>query len=77
MDRRASAENEVPVALPQEQATVSIAQEVGWVPGTIWTDVEKRISIAPTGIRVSKCLTCGQSLHRLHNLGPFFMMLSL
>ena len=69
--------SEVPAALHQEQATIPIAQAVGSVPGTMWTDLEKRISSAPTGIRVPNCLACSQSLHRLNYLGPFFMTLLL
>jgi hypothetical protein len=66
VDRRGSAENKVPAALTQEQVTVPIAQEAGWVPGTIWTDVLRIISIVSTGIRIPNCLSCSQSLHRLH-----------
>ena len=35
-----------PAALPPGKDTVPVVQEVGWVPGPVWTDVE---NLAPPG----------------------------
>ena len=41
---------------------VSVVQEVGWAPGSVWTSAE---NLAPNGIRSSNRPACSQSLYRL------------
>jgi hypothetical protein len=36
---------------PCERAPVPIVNEAGWAPGPVWTDMENRKSLAPTGVR--------------------------
>jgi len=39
---------------PQERDQMSILEEAGWVPGTLWTGVENRISLVPTRVQTPK-----------------------
>jgi len=41
-----SGQRHAPAALPPGKDTVPVVQEVGWVPGPVWTDVE---NLAPPG----------------------------
>jgi len=36
---------------PREKDPALFAEEAGWAPGTVWTSIEKRKSLAPTGVR--------------------------
>ena len=45
-----------------EKEPVSLVQEAGWAPGSVWTGAE---NLAPTGIRSPDRPACSQSLYRL------------
>ena len=43
---------------PRERALVCIVQEDGWAAGPVWTDTEKRRSLAVTGVRIPDHPVC-------------------
>ena len=48
---------------------VPIVQEVGWAPGSVWTDAEN-LAPSPTGIRLPDRPARSESLYRLSYRGP-------
>jgi len=56
-----------PAALPQVRDPVSILQEIGWVPGPVWTGAE---NLASTGIRSVDRPARSESLFRMSYPGP-------
>jgi len=47
----------------QERAPVPIVQEDVWTPGTLWINVEKRKSLAPTRVQTPNHPACSKSLY--------------
>jgi hypothetical protein len=47
----------------QEKAPVPIVQEDVWAPGTVWINVEKRKSLAPTRVQTPNHPACSKSLY--------------
>jgi len=43
------------VLYPQKRAPVPNAQEAGWAPGLVWTNVKNRKYLNPTGVWNSDC----------------------
>ena len=56
-----------PVALPPGNDPVSIVQEVGWAPGSVWTGAE---NLALNGIRSPNRPARSESLYRLSYPSP-------
>ena len=52
---------------------VSIVQEAGWAPGSVWTGAE---NLAPTGIRSPDRPARSQSLYRLSHPAPVVVEIS-
>jgi hypothetical protein len=50
---------------PSETATRPIVQKAGSAPGPVWTDMEKRKSLGPTGVRAPHSPAHSESLYRL------------
>jgi hypothetical protein len=49
-------------AFPRERTTVPIKQDAGWAPEPVWTVLEKRNSLALTGIKTPDRPARGSSL---------------
>jgi hypothetical protein len=64
---RVGGQRHAPTALPPGNNPVSIVEEAGWAPGTVWTGAE---NLAPTAIRSPDRLARSESLYRLRYLGP-------
>jgi hypothetical protein len=50
---------------PWERAPVPIVEEAGWETASFWTGVERRKSLAPTGVGIPDRHACSKSLYRL------------
>ena len=57
-----------PAAFTPWKDPVPIAQEAGWVPGSVWTGAE---NLASTGIRSPDRPARNESLYGLRSPGPF------
>jgi hypothetical protein len=53
----------------QGKDTVSIVQEAGWVPGSVWTGAE---TLASSGVQFLHHPSCSKLLCQLHYIGPQF-----
>jgi len=53
----------------QERDPVPIVQEAGWFSGPIWTGMEKRKSLNPTGVQTPNNPAHIELLHQLRYLG--------
>jgi len=43
---------------PRERASLPVVEGAGWIPGSIWTGMEKSKSLAPTGFRTRTRPVC-------------------
>jgi len=43
---------DAPAALPQVRALVPIAEEAGWAPEPVWTNIETTKSLPPPGFKL-------------------------
>ena len=55
---------------PPENAPVPIVHEAGWAPWQVWTRVEKRKSLALTGVQTPNRPVPSKSLYQLRYPGP-------
>jgi hypothetical protein len=54
----------------RERDPALFAEEAGWAPGTVWTSMEKRKSLTPTGVRSPCSLLHTQSAAYISSVSP-------
>jgi hypothetical protein len=63
--------NITPQPLYPREDPVTIVQQAGWAPGSVWTGAE---NLSPTGIRSPDRPARSESLYRLKYHGPFYIL---